>query len=182
MKVGKSAVWVLAASLLLVVFGIWYVATYSMRSASEYEINRDITEKRLLVVTQKSAYKDALTIGIEAELADLPVGIKMVDLVSLKLPLESPPTACILMHTWEFWEPVDEAIALKNALADEVPLFIVSTSGSGEEFLDGEFDGISSASELTDIEQDINSAALWAKSVLGLEHQTMPETNMKREE
>jgi hypothetical protein len=168
MKVGKIVVWSLAIIMTIGLCGLWYVATYSMGIATEYEVNEHLSDKQLLIVTQQSDYKDSLTTGLIAQLAELPVNIVVIDLTTAaNYQVDKTIDACILMHTWEMSRPPGMVSAFRERMADEIPLFVISTSGSGEEFLDGDLDGISSASAMIDANRDIQVCVEWAKLALG---------------
>lgn len=168
MKNGKTIAWSLAILLTLGLFGLWYVATYSMGIATEYEVNDHISDKQLLIVTQQSTYKDTITAGLLSELTELPVNIIVIDLTTAaNYQVNKGLDACILIHTWEMFRPPGMVQTFRDILGDEIPLFAISTSGSGDEFLDSGLDGISSASEMINTHRDIQTCADWAKLALG---------------
>lgn len=167
-KIVKRSFLVLLLALGL--YGLWYLGTYSMEVAPEIEVNKHLAEKNLLIVTQKSPYKDALTAGIIAGVSKLPVSIKVIDLTTAAAyQVDEHPDACLLMHTWELWRPPGMVRDFRKKLPAEVPLFVISTSGSGEEFLDDGLDGISSASVIADSTRDIRTAVTWVRFTLGFE-------------
>jgi hypothetical protein len=169
MKLRKSIRFGIALLLLLAGYGFWYLGTYSMGVATAYQVNSPLLDKHLLIVTQQSAYKDSLTAGIVRSLRDQPVHIKVIDLTTAAgYQPDWEVDACILMHTWEMSRPPGMVYAFRDSLGGEVPLLVITTSGGGEEILDDEIDGISSASEIDNSERDIRQAVTWAKYALGL--------------
>lgn len=153
---------------LLSAFSIWYMGTYSMGVVTGYEVNKPSATKHLLIVTQQSAHKDAVTAGVVAGLADLPVSIKVIDLTTAAFyHVEEEVDACILLHTWELSRPPGMVDAFRDSLPAALPFFVISTSGGGDAFLDGEIDGISSASELEDADWEVRTTVAWAKAALG---------------
>lgn len=100
---------------------------------------------------------------------EYPVNIRVIDLTTAaNHHVDKAVDACILLHTWEVFRPPGMVGAFRNSLPDDVPLFVITSSGNGEEFLDGEVDGISSASEQVDAEWEIRTAVAWARLALGL--------------
>lgn len=168
MKIRKTIGWTLVVLLaVLSLFLSWYINAYSMEVAKEYQVNSPKLGKKLLIVTQQSDYKDSLTAGIVRQLKHLPLYIEVMDLTTAATCKEPVKTnACILMHTWEMFKPISMAVDFKQCLGGEVPLFVVSTSGGGEEFLEEGVDGISSASALVDVQEEISQAVGWAKTNL----------------
>jgi hypothetical protein len=168
MKRGKTIAWTMAIILAVGLFGLWYVAAYSMGIAAEYEVNDHISDKQLLIVTQQSTYKDTLTAGLLSELAELPVNIIVIDLTTAaSYKVDKDIDACILIHTWEMFRPPGMVRAFREKLGNEIPLFVISTSGSGEELLDSNLDGISSASQMKNTHRDTQTCVDWAKLALG---------------
>jgi hypothetical protein len=168
MKLRKSTKFGIALLVLLAMFSIWYMGTYSMGVVTGYEVNSPSSNKHLLIVTQQSTYKDSLTAGIISALHDQPVYIKVIDLTTaVTYQIEREIDACILMHTWEMSRAPGMVHAFRDSLDPEVPLLVISTSGNGGEMLDDVVDGISSASEIYNAERDIQRAVIWAKYALG---------------
>lgn len=169
MKLRKSTKAGILLLLLLAVYGLWFLGTYSMGVATAYEVNSPAAEKHLLIVTQQSTYKDGLTRGIVEKLRDQSVYIKVIDLTTAATFRPDKETdACILIHTWEMWRAPGMVHAFRDSIGEELPLLVITTSGSGEEMLDGVVDGMSSASEIRNTELDVLRAANWAKYALGL--------------
>jgi len=183
MKLRKSTKYGIAFLALIAAFGFWYLGTYSMGVAVPYEVNEPSSEKHLLIVTQQSIYKDNVTAGIVKALRNKPVYIKVIDLTSAAIyQTDREVDACILMHTWEMARPPRMVHAFRDSLGKEVPLMVITTSGNGEEMLDDEIDGISSASEIFNTERDIREAARWASYALGfvpLDYSDEPEIPSK---
>jgi len=169
MKFRKSTKVGLVLLLLFASYFVWYLGTYSMAVATAYEVNSPSAPKHLLIVTQQSYHKDSLTAGITQAFADRPVYIKVIDITTaVAYQTERKIDACILMHTWEFWRPPGMVLDFQNSLPEDVPLFVITTSGGGEMLLDDEVDGISSASEKIDLDWETRTAVGWAKLALGL--------------
>ncbi|SER03937.1 hypothetical protein [Neolewinella agarilytica] len=174
MKFRKSTKVGLALLLLFTSFFVWYLGTYSMAVATSFEVNSPSAPKHLLIVTQQSTHKDSLTAGIITAFTERAVYIKVIDITAaVAYQTERKIDACILMHTWEFWRPPGMVNDFKESLPEDVPLFVISTSGSGEMLLDEEVDGISSASDTADLEWEINTAVSWARLALGLVSNTI---------
>jgi hypothetical protein len=170
-KILNGAIIVVA---ILGAYSIWYMGMHSMGVASGYEVNKPHAEKHLLIVTQQSTHKDTLTAGIVAGLADLPVNIEVIDLTTAAFyHVKEEVDACILLHTWELFQPPGMVYTFQDSLPAEVPFFVVSTSGGGDEFLDPDIDGISSASETINIDWEIRTTVAWARLTLGFVSDTV---------
>jgi hypothetical protein len=183
MKLRKITKFGIVLLVLLAAFSFWYLGTYSMGVVSPYEVNDPSAEKHLLIVTQQSAYKDNVTAGIVEALRDKPVHIKVIDLTTaVSYQTDREIDACILIHTWEMFRPPGMVNTFRESLDEEVPLMVITTSGSGEAMLDGEIDGISSASETFSADSEITRAVNWANYALGfvpLDYRNEPEISSK---
>lgn len=159
----------LAGALLLVAiiaFGWWYNWRYSMDIVTPYEVNSKQSSQRLLIATQGSPYKTAVTSGIVDTLANQDVYIQIVDATQLG-SISTTYDAYLLIHTWEVWKPPIEVTIFVDHLPKDTPLFVIGTSGGGDLQLE-DVDGITSASQLSHASQDINQVVAWLQGTLGL--------------
>jgi len=73
--------------------------------------------------------------------------------------------AIIILHTWEIWKPEPNTERFIKKQYDQNKIFILSTSGSGDNKIEGT-DGITSASDLTQTTIDSKKIAKWLHQTL----------------
>ncbi len=139
--------------LLLVIFLIflaWYKHTYSMGIAQSSEVNSPDLERKLLIGTQGSDFKDSVVTGILNHFRSDSIYIKVVDVSALENVDSSIFDAIVLIHTWEIGKPpesvqvfINKNYGLKNKVV------VLTTSGEGSEKMD-EVDAITGESVLED--------------------------------
>jgi hypothetical protein len=146
----------------LVGFGFlwWYQATYSMDSINSQEVGDKNSTVKFLIASQGSAYKNSLVNGIINHLEDKPVYLKIIDVSLLKQIDPDDWNGLIILHTWEIWKPEPNAASFVSNFYDSTKMLILSTSGSGEQHLDG-VDGISRASVLENVPADLPYLLDW---------------------
>jgi len=145
---------VLKALLILItamtLFATWYVNRYSMTRADSMDYPVKGTPKySVLIATQGSNYKNKLVKKLIDELRINDRAIKVIDVNDLKT-LTSDHDAYIIIHTWEIGKAPEAVSLFVNNYRSSKNIYTISTSGSGDEIMD-DIDGISSASNITDI-------------------------------
>ncbi len=150
MKVIRILTYVLVVVFFVIaLLAIWYRAEFSMDTAASYELNDASLDGHVLIATQGSKYKNAVVDAVVAQIKDLPVHIRVVDVSALDKEDPANWNAIVILHTWEIGEPEEHS----KKFVDRAPgrnLIVVTTSGSGEQKLDT-VDGISSASRMDDV-------------------------------
>ena len=134
----------------LFIFFIWYKHTYSMDTAQTYEINSPNLERKLLIATQGSDFKDKVTKEIVDNYRSQPIFIKVIDVSSLGKIIPSDYSALVIIHTWQNLEPpveVKHFIEKSTAFMDKV--VVLTTSGDGSYKMEG-VDAITGESILAD--------------------------------
>ncbi len=150
MKTMKRVIYAMVFVLIAIaLFAIWYKATYSMGIAASYELNDPGLEKRLLIVTQESPFKKALTEDIVNRIKGEPVYIRVIDVTELNGVDPTTWTAMVVMHTWEIGEPEEHAAAFVTR-APRRNTIVITTSGGGDQMIAG-VDGITAASKMEDV-------------------------------
>lgn len=134
-------------------FLFWYNDRFSMDRAEPMEVVVDSAVGEVLIATQGSAYKDALTEALMERLKADEMNVRVIDVSDLHLVDPSGWDAVVIMHTWEVWKPEPNAAAFFARYPDRPNVIVLSTSGSGEMRLDP-VDGISSASVVSEVPRD----------------------------
>lgn len=143
-----------------ILFLMWYKFTYSMEFVESYEINSSELPQRVLIATQGSEYKEKVVSGVIGEFKSQEVYFKVVDVSLLD---DVDPTiwnAVIILHTWEIWKPEEHAKAFLDAKYSSDNIFVVTTSGSGDQKMDG-VDAVTGASELNDAPDHVETISTW---------------------
>ena len=141
----KMGIGVAALLVAFFVFLTWYKFHYSMDVARSYEVNSPDLERRVLVATQGSAFKDAVVSALIAHLKERQAYIKVVDVSALPGLDEGKWSAIVVIHTWENWKPQADAKAFLERAKDLNKVIVVTTSGRGDFKMDG-VNAITSAS------------------------------------
>lgn len=131
----------LITMLLLVSFLIflaWYKQTYSMETARAYEVNSPSFERKLLIGTQGSIFKDSLVEGIVDHYRAESIFIKVIDVSDLENIDVSDFDGILLIHTWEIGKPPEAVKSfIDRNLAPKHKMVVLTTSGEGSENIDG---------------------------------------------
>ncbi|MCB0794988.1 MAG: hypothetical protein KDB88_09645, partial [Flavobacteriales bacterium] len=144
---------IITGVLLAILIGLaWYAATHMMVQVTERVLDPGGASAEVLIATQGSAYKGAVTRELSKGLAKGGVRVTINDVSSLGQVDPDQWDAIVVMHTWEYWRPEPNAKAFREEHGNARHIIYLSTSGSGEERLD--VDAVSSASTLTDTLQD----------------------------
>ena len=154
--------WIIAIVICVVLFGIGYNWKYSMGVAQSYQVNDKQSTNSLLIITQKSEYKDKVTNRITDRLKGADVYVKVIDQTKFTDILPENYDAFIFLHTWEMWRAPKNIQAFINLDNIQQKTFVVSTSGGGDLFHEG-IDGITSASIILDADYDADQAIEWTK-------------------
>ncbi|MCK5443887.1 MAG: hypothetical protein KAJ23_18540 [Maribacter sp.] len=152
MKWYKIVVWVFVAFIgLFFIFAVWYKYEYSMEMVQPYEINTPDLGSTLLIATQGSIFKDAVTEGIINHYKSDSIFIKVIDVSSLENADTSNFDAMLILHTWEYGKPpeilqsfIDKNSAIKNKIV------VLATSGEGSEKMEN-VDAIAGESLVKDV-------------------------------
>lgn len=140
-------------------FSIWYTQKYGMDEVISYQINLPSAEKKVLIATQKSIYKDTLVTYIIDKLRPTKAYINIIDISKLSYEETELYDNIIIIHTWEIWKAPQSVIKyIENHKMNNT--FVIGTSGSGDLQLPN-IDGISSASIISEIPSQIEKFDKW---------------------
>jgi len=121
-----------------------------MQIASTFEVNDPTYPLHILIATQGSDFKDSVVSGVINDLKSKPLYIKVVDVSELSSIKEEEWTSMIILHTWEYSRPQQDAKDFIERIKDKKKLIVLTTSGEGSFKING-IDGITSASRPADI-------------------------------
>jgi len=139
-----------------------------MEPVATYEINDRNESQKILIATQGSEYKNDVVKDVVESLRGKTAYIKVIDVSLLQDVQPDQWNAIVVLHTWEIWKPEENArVFLKKYYSSE-KIFVVTTSGSGEEKIEG-VDAITGASILKDVPRHSRGIISW------LELQLPPE-------
>lgn len=139
MKGLKRFLWLfLALMTVFVLFLFWYQYKYSMDVAEPYEVNAKNWNKRLLIATQGSDFKNAVTKGIVDHFRPDSIFIQVVDIQALAGIEPEDYDGLVLLHTWENWKPPDVVKSfIERTKKYKARIIVLTTSGEGNYKMDG---------------------------------------------
>ncbi len=141
---------ILAISTLLLLFALRYKYTYTMNKAEEFQVNTSNLKVKLLIATQGSDFKNAVTDAIVAHYKKDSIFIKIIDVSTLSEINAKEFNAILLIHTWENWKPpVAVKTFINNSINHKNKIIVFTTSGRGSYKMDG-IDAITGESKLED--------------------------------
>jgi hypothetical protein len=175
MRVKESAtrkarwrLWLLLGAGLLVaalIFAIWYRQHYAMAVAHSFEVAGSPSGPRVLIATQGSDFKDALTAGLVDHLQRRSAFLKVIDVTALGGIQEADWSAIVVIHTWEMRKPPVQVGAFVDRIRARDKLVVLTTSGAGNFKLEG-VDAISAASQMTDVTTRVRELASRVDAIL----------------
>jgi len=137
---------------LLLILAVWYKNKFSMVMVAEQTINLPELDRRLVIATQGSMFKDSVTLGITNYFESDSIFIRIIDVSGLpKINLDDYD-AMVLMHTWENWKPpvVVDSFMGKLKKEQKNKIVVLTTSGEGS-FKMEEIDAITGESILENV-------------------------------
>lgn len=149
---------------LFVLFLIWFKATYSMEKIDTSEHYDKSSSVHILIASQGSDYKNKVVAGVIEKFKDKDVYFKVIDVSLLDDVDPKEWDAFVILYNWEIWAPEENSERFFNIHYDASKMFTISTSSSGELDLEG-IDGITGASELTEVQTDITKVQKWLKQL-----------------
>lgn len=130
----KKIIYILFGLIVFIsLFFIWYKHTYSMEKASSFEVNSPENPISLLIATQGSEFKNALTNNIVNYYGKETVFIKVMDVSLLNKTEVKNFNAILLIHTWENTKPpieVEKFITNNKEIINKSVVYTTSGDGS----------------------------------------------------
>ena len=137
--------------LLFILFAVWYKYQYSMDTAKSFEVNTSMLDRKLIIATQGSEFKNEITKNIVEFYKPDSIYIKVVDISSLSEIDPQNWNALVIMHTWENWKPpIDVKAFIDRTQAFQNKIVVLTTSGQGSFKMKG-IDAITGESKLENI-------------------------------
>ncbi len=133
MKAFKKILWtILGLMVAFFLFFRWYQHQYSMSVVMPYEVNSTLFEKNLLIATQGSDFKNAVTAGVMEHHELDSVYIKVIDVSGLGVIDSKDFDALLIIHTWENWKPpLSVKTFIDTHQYDKNKMVVLTTSGEG---------------------------------------------------
>ena len=169
MKILKRVLIVLGSLVILfvIVFGI-YLLVNLQGVAESFEIGSPDMDRKILIASQSSGYKNLMVDTLTARLKGEDVYISVIDISGLSEIDQADWDAEVIIHTTEAWklpDPVKEYLeGIENP--DEVMLLITSGDG-GWKPEDCKVDILTSASKVSDIPELADRIEDKVNSLLG---------------
>jgi hypothetical protein len=155
--------------LLVIAFGI-YLMVNRQSVAEPFEVGSPDMDRKILIATQGSEYKDIMVDTLTARLKGEDIYISVIDISGLNEIDQKDWDAEVIIHTTEGWklpDPVKEYLdRMENP--DEVILLITSGGGNWKPE-DCKVDVLTSASKVSDIQEKANSIEKKVNSLLEVE-------------
>jgi len=148
----KIVVWILiGAMVLFFLLAVWYKSRYSMDVVEPYAMYSQTFDKKLLIATQGSAFKDSLVRNVVRYYKNDSVFIKIIDVSELPWIDPAEFNATLILHTWEYGGAPEDVEAFVEKNRDHLEKVVVfATSGEGNNRIEG-VDSLAGASIIKDM-------------------------------
>lgn len=153
-KLFKYFLWLAGAVVaLLLCFSLWYVIKFYPRAADPFEVNSPALEKKLLIATQSSEFKDRLVGSLVAEYAHQNVYIKVIDVSQIGQTTAVKWWGIVIINS-SLMDKINAHVQTSlNSLKRAENIVVVTTSGGGDFVPTGlKVDGITTASKLSAVD------------------------------
>ena len=122
-----------------------------MDKAEEFQVNSPDYSEKLIIATQGSDFKTAVTTNIIDYFEQDSIFIKVIDVSSLSKINPKYYNAIVLIHTWEnFKPPASVEVFINRTFAFQDKIIVFTTSGQGSYKMDG-IDAITGESKLAQV-------------------------------
>lgn len=128
----KILIIILSIIITLFLFLAWYQYEYSMDVVQPYQINTEHSKQALLIATQGSDFKDAITADLINTYEQDSIFIRIIDVSTLTEIVPEHYDAIVILHTWESWKPpvaVERFMTTQGLNQDHI--VVLTTSGNG---------------------------------------------------
>ncbi|QXP58354.1 hypothetical protein [Olleya sp. HaHaR_3_96] len=131
----KSKIVLFFASGILIVFlvfVVWYNYKYGMSQIDAFEINVPCYEQKIVIATQGSPFKNAITKKIVNHYRSDSIYMKIINVEDLQTIDPENYNAVIIIHTWENLKPPMTVVDFFNKIGKEQNnVIVLTTSGQG---------------------------------------------------
>lgn len=149
-------------------FATWYRLHYSMGVAPAFEVAGSPAAAKVLIATQASPFKDAVTTSVVEHLRQRSATVKVIDVSGLNSVQPNDWDVIVVIHTWEMRKPPTEVQALVDRMQKLDELVVLTTSGAGNFKLAG-VDAIAAASQIADVPARVQEITMRIDSILNRE-------------
>ena len=148
----KLMVWILIVIVVLFfLLTIWYRNNYSMDAVMTYSVYSQTFDKKLLIATQGSTFKDSLVQNVVRYYENDSVFIKVIDVSTLPAVNPTDFNATLILHTWEYGKAPKGVVAFVEKNREHLEkVGVFATSGEGNNGIGG-VDGLTGASLIKDV-------------------------------
>ena len=152
MKGLRNILWIVVSLMVaFLLFLMWYQYRYSMDVVESYEVNAPKLERKLLIATQGSAFKNGITKAVVEHFKSNSIYIKVIDVGDLGDIDPNRFNAILVVHTWENWKPPAEVKSfVERTKKDAHKIVILTTSGEGSYTMEG-VDALTGESILSEV-------------------------------
>lgn len=141
---------ILTFAMFFLTFTVWYNYTYSMGKAEAFQVNSFNHNRKLVIATQGSDFKNTVTEAVINHYKQDSIFIKIIDVSALSEINPKDFNAVLLIHTWENWKPpIEIETFISNSTNYKNKIIVFTTSGRGSYKME-EVDAITGASKLED--------------------------------
>ena len=129
----------------------WYKQTNSVETTHSYEVNSPTLDRKLLIATQGSPFKDSVTAVVSKHYKSAPIFVKVIDVAALANTNAADFDAILLIYRWEARAPPEtvQSFMEKNSKLKN-KIVILTTSWNGLE-KEKNVDAITGASIVNDV-------------------------------
>lgn len=147
-KKKRLVIYLIVVATLILTFLAWYQDTYTMDKTSSFEINTTHFNKKIVIATQGSAFKNAITSNIINHYKNDSIYIKIIDIDGLHDIKPKKFDAIVILHTWESWQPPQSVkLFLNRTRLYYNKIIVFTTSGSGNSKME-DIDAVTGESNL----------------------------------
>jgi len=157
--------------LFVIIFGI-YLIIHIQDVAEPMEVGSPEMDKKVLIATQGSEYKNALLDTLVVRLKGEDVYISVIDISDLSEINQEDWDAEVIIHTTEGWKLPDPVKEYLDRIDNPNEVILLITSGDGSwKPEECKVDVLTSASKVTDISEKSNSIEKKINSLLEIKEE-----------
>lgn len=113
-------------------FSIWYNYKYGMSKIAAFEINAPSYKQKLVIATQGSPFKNAITNNLVSHYRQDSIYMKIINVEDLQKIDPENYNAVIVIHTWENLKPPVSVVNFFNKIGyQQNNIIVLTTSGQG---------------------------------------------------
>ncbi|MBR9758384.1 MAG: hypothetical protein GYB39_09875 [Algicola sp.] len=140
LKISKKSVLFIVVAVLGtgVLMFVWYKNTHAMAKVEAFQVNAPAQASKLLIATQGSTFKNAITAHVVAHYKQNAVFISVIDVSALPQIAAEDFEAILVVYAWEYQKPPTAVKTFLNrSAAFKNKMVILTTSGDGSSKMEG---------------------------------------------